>query len=85
MQKRVVGQSVYLFLLSPSEVIVNRIYSTIMIFSFLFGIVAAIGIWGSAASGGDEFIAARFLTVAAVVGVGHCFYKALFERRHASY
>lgn len=63
----------------------KRLYLTLMLFSLLVGIAAAIGIWGHAASGGDNLIFARFLTTGAVMGVGHCFYKVLFDSRRAKY
>lgn len=50
-----------------------------------FGTVASIGIWGEAAHGGDHLIAARFLTVIAIIGIGHCFYKLFLEKLQRYY
>ena len=72
-----------LSLCEVSEDNMSRFYLTVILLSFLIGLATAIGIWGHAACGGDEFILARFLTTFAVMGIGHCFYKLLFGTRRA--
>ena len=63
----------------------GKLYLNVMFSSFVLGAVAAVGIWGHAAAGGDSLVAARFLTAATVMGVGHCFYKIVVDRLRASY
>lgn len=61
----------------------NNTYLAVLLFSFLLGSIVAVTTWGHASLGGDDLILARFLTAAGVMGIGHCFYKLVFDRRKA--